>query len=709
MGPFSDPDGGKKMNLVIVESPAKAKTIRKFLGRNYQVKASMGHLVDLPKSQLGVDLENNFQPKYITIRGKGKILKELKDAARKANKVFLASDLDREGEAISWHLGNSLGVENGVPCRVVFNEITKDAIKKAFTHPRHLDINRVDAQQARRILDRLVGYMISPILWEKVQKGLSAGRVQSVALRLICDREEEIKAFIKEEYWTIEAKFSTPGEDDTPINARFFGREGGRVTFAREDDVNKILSELKSNDYVVHRIQVKERRRKPSPPFITSTLQQEASRRLNFSAKRTMMVAQQLYEGLEVGTKKESTGLITYLRTDATRVSPESQQEGRSYIEEHFGKEYIPEKPPFYAGKKGAQEAHEAIRPTSVLRDPVTIKKYLSRDQLRLYRLIWERFVASQMTPALFENVRVDIKGGEYIFKASGSTIKFPGFLALLKDDGIVKTDEILPPLKEGNELALIALEPIQHFTQPPPRYSEASLVKTMESKGIGRPSTYAPTIETIKGRGYVVREEKAFKPTELGFVVVDQLKNFFPEIIDVDFTARLEDRLDKIEAGEIPWLEVIKDFYEPFQQRLQVASEEMQKVTMEEETGELCPLCSRKLMKKFGRYGSFHACSGFPECRFTKQPQSETGIKCPLCDGEIVERRSKKGRLFYGCSNYPNCSFVSWDKPLERACPDCGVHLVEKKAYRSSPPSVRCSNKECDYKEKTEKEEIKQ
>ncbi len=694
------------MNLVIVESPAKAKTIRKYLGRNYQVKASMGHLVDLPKSQLGVDLENNFQPKYITIRGKGKILKELKDAARKANKIFLASDLDREGEAISWHLGNSLGVENGKPCRVVFNEITKDAIKKAFNHPRYLDINRVDAQQARRILDRLVGYMISPILWEKVQKGLSAGRVQSVALRLICDREEEIKAFVEEEYWTIEAKFSTPVEGDNPINARFFGREGGRVTFAREDDVNKILSDLKSNDYMVHRIQVKERRRKPSPPFITSTLQQEASRRLNFSAKRTMMVAQQLYEGLEVGAKKESIGLITYLRTDATRVSPESQEEARSYIDEHFGKEYLPEKPPFYAGKKGAQEAHEAIRPTSVLRDPVTIKKYLSRDQLRLYRLIWERFVASQMTPALFENVRVDIKGGEYIFKASGSTIKFSGFLALVKDDGTVKPDEILPPLKEGNELALIALEPNQHFTQPPPRYSEASLVKTMESKGIGRPSTYAPTIETIKGRGYVVREEKAFKPTELGFVVVDQLKNFFPEIIDVDFTARLEDRLDKIEAGEIPWLEVIKDFYEPFQQRLQVASEEMQKVTMEEETGEFCPLCSSKLMKKFGRYGSFYACSGFPECRFTKQPQSETGIKCPLCDGEIVERRSKKGRLFYGCSNYPNCSFVSWDKPLERACPQCEAYLVEKKGSRSSPASVRCSNKECDYKEKSEKKE---
>ncbi len=687
------------MNLVIVESPAKAKTIRKFLGRSYQVKASMGHLVDLPKSQLGVDLENNFQPKYITIRGKGKVLQELKDTARKANKVFLASDLDREGEAISWHLGNSLGITNKEPCRVVFNEITKDAIKKAFTHPRNLDLNRVYAQQARRILDRLVGYMISPLLWEKVQKGLSAGRVQSVALRLICDREEEIKAFVVEEYWTIEAKFSAQGAE-IPVKAKFFGRTGSRMTFSREEEVNKILHELKGRDYLVHRVQVKERRRNPAPPFITSTLQQEASRRLGFSAKRTMMVAQQLYEGLEFGEKKESTGLITYLRTDATRVSPVSQEEARNYIEEHFGKGYLPEKAPHYVGKKGAQDAHEAIRPTSVLRNPVSLKKYLSRDQSRLYRLIWDRFVASQMAPATLEQVRVDIKGGEYIFKASGSTIKFPGFLALLKDDRVVNPEEVLPPLKEETELELLALEPIQHFTQPPGRYSEASLVKAMESKGIGRPSTYAPTIETLKGRGYVVREEKVFKPTELGFVVVDLLKNFFPEIIDVDFTARLEDRLDKIEGGEIPWLDVIRDFYAPFQQRLQVASEEMQKVKLEEETGEICPQCSRKLLKKFGRYGSFHACSGFPECRFTKQPQAETGVKCPMCDGEIVERRSKKGRLFYGCNNYPKCSFVSWDKPLERACPQCGAFLVEKKGYRSSPPSVRCSNKDCDYRE---------
>lgn len=686
------------MNLVIVESPAKAKTIRKFLGRNYQVKASMGHLVDLPKSRLGVDLDNNFQPKYITIRGKGKILQELKDAARKAGKVFLASDPDREGEAISWHLGNSLGVNNGEPTRVVFNEITKDAVKKAFTYPRNLDLNLVDAQQARRILDRLVGYLISPLLWEKVQKGLSAGRVQSVALRLICDREKEIEAFQEEEYWTIEGSFRGTAEP-VPFNARFFGRDSGRVTFSREAEVNKILEELKGSAYVVKRMQIKERRRNPAPPFITSTLQQEASRRLGFTAKRTMILAQQLYEGLEVGAKKEAIGLITYLRTDATRVSQHAQEEARSYIEANIGKDYLPDKPPIYAGKKGAQEAHEAIRPTSVMRDPVTMKKYLGRDQLRLYRLIWERFVASQMTPALIEQVRADIKGGDYIFKASGSTIKFPGFLVLQKDDG-GKKEEILPPLKEGDQLELLELEPLQHFTQPPARYSEASLVKTMENKGIGRPSTYAPTIETIKGRGYVVREEKVFKPTELGFLVVDLMKSFFPEIIDVDFTARLENSLDKIESGELRWLDVINDFYHPFQERLQVASQEMQKVKLEQDTGEFCPKCSRKLVKKFGRYGSFHACSGFPECRYTKKPQAETGVKCPHCEGEILERRSKKGRIFYGCNKYPDCNFVSWDKPLERQCPTCGAFLVEKKAYRSTPASVRCSEKECGYRE---------
>ncbi len=691
------------MNLVIVESPAKAKTIRKFLGRQYQVKASMGHLVDLPKSQLGVDLENDFKPKYITIRGKGKILQELKEAARKANRIYLASDHDREGEAISWHLGNALGIGEGEPCRVVFNEITKEAIKNAFAHPRNIDLNRVDAQQARRILDRLVGYMISPLLWEKVQKGLSAGRVQSAALRLICDREREIQDFKKEEYWSIEAKFQTAGENE-PFKARFFGRTGKRITLSRETETKEILQELQGKGYAVQRIQVKERKRNPSPPFTTSTLQQEASRRLGFTAKKTMMLAQQLYEGLEVGENKETTGLITYIRTDATRVSTASQEEARRYIEEHFGKNYLPKTPPVYKGKKGAQEAHEAIRPTSVFWDPASLQNTLSKDQLRLYLLIWERFLASQMSPALLEQVSVDIKGGEYIFKASGTTIKFPGFMAFYKDESAVGKEEILPSLHEGQALKLLSLEPSQHFTQPPPRYSEASLVKAMENKGIGRPSTYAPTIETLKSRGYVVREEKVFKPTELGFVVVDQLKNFFPEIIDIDFTAHMEDRLDMIEAGDIHWLEVLRGFYQPFQQRLQTAKREMEKITLEDETEEACPLCSRKLVKKFGRFGSFYACSGFPQCRFTKQPQAETGVRCPLCDGEIMERRSKKGKVFYGCGNYPRCAFISWDKPLKGTCPHCGAYLVEKKAFRGSAVSVRCSNKECGYQEKQEK-----
>ena len=692
------------MNLVIVESPAKAKTIQKFLGRNYQVKACMGHLVDLPKSQLGVDLENNFKPRYITIRGKGKILQELRETARKAGNVYLASDMDREGEAISWHLSNSLGINNSKPCRVVFNEITKEAIKNAFAKPRHLDTDRVEAQQARRILDRLVGYMISPLLWEKVQKGLSAGRVQSVAPRLICDRETEIRAFQEEEYWTIDGKFRTAGGKET-VKARFFGRVSGRMHFPGEAEVKEILEELRGGNYTVARVQVKERRRSPSPPYTTSTLQQDAAQRLGFSAKKTMMLAQQLYEGLEVGEKKESTGIITYLRTDAVRVSPAAQEDARLYITEQYGKDYLPLKPPVYAGKKGAQEAHEAIRPTSVLRTPLSMQKSLSRDQLRLYHLIWERFLASQMIPALLELVRVNIQGGEYIFKASGTTIKFPGFLAFYKDDTVIKKDEILPPLQEGEPLQLLDLEPLQHFTQPPPRYTDASLVKAMENKGIGRPSTYAPTVETLKGRGYVVKDEKVFKPTALGFIVVEQLKDFFPEIIDVDFTARMEDSLDKIEGGEINWLYVVKNFYQSFAQRLQVAAREMQKITVQEETEEVCPLCSRNLLRKMGRFGNFLACSGFPDCRFTKNPASTLkGVKCPLCGGEIVERRSKKGRLFFGCSNYPQCSFVSWDIPLDRACPRCNAYLVGKKGWRSAASSVRCSNKDCAYQEKADK-----
>lgn len=684
------------MFLVIVESPAKAKTIGKFLGRQFKVKASIGHLVDLPKSQLGIDLENGFEPKYITIRGKGKILKELKEASKKATQVFLATDPDREGEAISWHLCNSLGVDVNSPCRVEFHEITKAAVKNAFSNPRPLDMNRVEAQQARRILDRIVGYMISPLLWEKIRKGLSAGRVQSVAVRLICDREKEIEAFVPEEYWTIEGKFKVPVEGKV-FTARFYGKDGKKLDLSREEQVNDILRELQKKDYEILKIRFQEKRRNPPPPFTTSTLQQEAYRKLGFTTKKTMITAQQLYEGIEVG-HKESEGLITYMRTDATFISPLAQEEAREYIGRFFGGEYLPEKPRIFVARKGAQEAHEAIRPTSVFREPEGIKPFLTKEQYRLYKLIWERFMASQMEAALIETVQVDIGAGEYLFKASGSNIKFPGFMIVYieGEDEEKEKENQLPSLVNGQKLTLLSLNPGQHFTQPPPRFTEASLVKTMENKGIGRPSTYSPTIETILSRGYVIKQDKVLKPTELGFIVVDLLKNFFPEIIDVDFTAQMEDQLDKVEAGETSRLKVLNDFFTPFRDRLNVAKEEMEKVELQdEETEEVCPLCGKKLVKKHGRFGKFLACPGFPECRYTTQVKINTGVQCPLCGGDIIERRSRKGRKFYGCSNYPDCKFVSWDRPLNKKCPECGYFLVEKNK------GVRCGNKQCSYEEK--------
>ena len=690
------------MYLVIVESPAKARAIGKFLGKQYKVKASIGHLIDLPKSQLGIDLENDFEPKYITIRGKGKILRELKEANKKASRVFLATDPDREGEAISWHLSNSLGVDESLPCRVEFHEITKEAIKDAFSKPRFLDINRIEAQQARRILDRMVGYMISPLLWEKIRKGLSAGRVQSVATRLICDREKEIEAFVPEEYWSIEGKFKGT-EDENSFTAAFHGKGGKKMDLATEEEVNAVLQQLEGKNYEVLKVQIRDRRRHPAPPFITSTLQQEAYRKLGFTTRKTMITAQQLYEGIEVGKKKEPVGLITYMRTDATSISSSAQKEARKYINSAFGKEYLPEKPRKFKAKKGAQEAHEAIRPTSVLRNPEEIKTFLSRDQYRLYKLIWNRFLASQMKSALLEQVRVDIGAEEFIFKASGSTIKFPGFTVIYTEgeDKEKEKDNRLPTLTKGQKLELLSLSPGQHFTQPPPRFTEASLVKTMESRGIGRPSTYSPTIETILGRGYVLRQNRVFKPTELGFIVVDILKNFFPEIIDANFTARLEDQLDKVESGEASRLEVLNEFYSSFNKRLIVAKEEMKKVEIQDEvTDEICPKCGKNLVKKHGRFGEFLACPGFPECRHTAQIKISTGVKCPLCEGDIIERRSRKGRRFYGCSNYPRCTFVSWDKPLNKKCPECGYFLVEK-SYRGSTRGLYCGNKECGYREK--------
>jgi len=688
------------MDLVIVESPAKARTISKFLGKNYIVKASMGHLVDLPKSNLGIDPENAFKAKYITIRGKGKIMKELKDAGKKAKHIFLATDPDREGEAISWHLSNSLGLKESTPCRVEFHEITKAAVKNAFSNPQTLNLGKIEAQQARRILDRLVGYMISPLLWNKVRKGLSAGRVQSVAVRLISDREQEIEAFVSEEYWTIEGLFKEPTSGGL-FPAKFFGKDK-KIKLPSEKQVQDIAAVLEGASYSVKNIAVKERRRNSLPPFTTSSLQQDASNRLGFTTKRTMFLAQQLYEGVDVGPKKESIGLITYMRTDAVRVSPVAQEEARQYIDEKFGQEYLPAKSRSFASPKGAQEAHEAIRPTSVFREPEQMKKFLSRDQLRLYRLIWERFVASEMAQALFEQVKVDIDAQGYIFKASGSTVKFPGFTVLYaeKTDKDKDKDKRIPPLQKGQDLELRSLKPEQHFTQPPPRFTEASLVKTLENKGIGRPSTYSPTIETIQSRGYVLKEEKAFKPTELGFIIVDMMKEFFPEVIDIDFTAQLENKLDKIESGEYSGLNVLNDFYVPFRLRLQVASEKMENIELkDEEIDEVCPHCGKNLVKKYGRYGTFYACPGFPDCRYTMQPKTNIGVACPLCQGEVVERRTKSRRIFYGCSSYPECSFVSWDKPVAQKCPRCGAFMVEKKA-RGGSAVLRCSDKDCGFQE---------
>jgi len=686
------------MYLVIVESPAKARTLKKFLGKKYKVEASMGHVIDLPKSQFGIDVEKEYQPKYITIRGKGDVLKKLKSEGKKADKIFFAADPDREGEAISWHLMKALGIEESEPCRVEFHEITKNAVKEAFKKPRTIDKNRVDAQQARRVLDRLVGYNISPLLWEKInKKGLSAGRVQSVAIRLICDREKEINSFVPEEYWSLTAEL-TPGRKKDLFQARFRGKEKAKIKLPDEKTVKEIMEGLKEANYTVKNIKKRERKRNPAPPFITSTLQQDAAKRLGFTVRKTMSLAQQLYEGINL--KKEGTvGLITYIRTDSTQVSPTAREEAKEYILNKYGKDYYPPKPRIYKSRKSAQEAHEAIRPTSVFRDPQEIKNQLSRDQYRLYKLIWDRFVASQMSSAIFDRVTVDIKAGDYIFRATGSTIKFPGFLLLYNYPQEEKEeDSKLPELKEGHELKLLNLHPQQHFTQPPPRFTEASLVKSLEEMGIGRPSTYAPTIETIQARGYVIKEDKNLVPTELGQIVSDLLKDFFPEIVDVEFTASMEEKLDLVEEGKTEWVEVIDNFYRPFQKTLHYAEKEMEEVEIQDqESDEICEKCGRTMVYKHGRFGKFLACPGFPECRNTKALLKETGVKCPLCQGDIVEKKTRKGRKFFGCSNYPQCEFVSWYRPVNEKCPQCDSILVEKKGRQRGV--LECSNKECSYK----------
>ncbi|WP_026574870.1 type I DNA topoisomerase [Bacillus sp. UNC438CL73TsuS30] len=684
--------------LVIVESPAKAKTIERYLGNKYKVKASMGHVRDLPRSQMGVDVEKSFEPKYITIRGKGPVLKELKTAAKKAKKIFLAADPDREGEAIAWHLAHSLDVDIHSDCRVVFNEITKDAIKESFKHPRPINMDLVDAQQARRILDRLVGYNISPLLWKKVKKGLSAGRVQSVAVRLIIDREKEIQAFVPEEYWTIEGEV-VKGKNQ--FRAAFHTILGeNKEELRSEEDVQNVLKLMEGNQFTVTAVTKKERKRNPAPPFITSSLQQEAARKLNFRAKKTMMLAQQLYEGIELG-KEGTVGLITYMRTDSTRISEVAQKEAAEYIQNQYGVEYLKEEQRKDKKQTGAQDAHEAIRPTSTFRDPNSLKEFLSRDQLRLYKLIWERFLASQMAQAVMDTMSVDLQNGKVIFRATGSKVKFPGFMKVYvegSDDQVEERDNMLPDLKEGDEVFQKDIEPKQHFTQPPPRYTEARLVKTLEELGIGRPSTYAPTLDTIQKRGYVALDNKRFIPTELGEIIHELILEFFPDILDVEFTAKMEQGLDNVEDGKIRWVEIIDEFYKDFETHLEKAEKEMQSVEIKDEpAGEDCENCGSPMVFKMGRYGKFMACSNFPDCRNTKPIVKEIGVTCPNCkEGAIIERKSKKKRLFYGCDRFPECDFISWDKPLPRNCPKCETYLVEKKLKKGV--QVQCPN--CDYKE---------
>ncbi|AKS38035.1 DNA topoisomerase I [Anoxybacillus gonensis] len=683
--------------LVIVESPAKAKTIERYLGKKYKVKASMGHVRDLPKSQMGVDIQNDYEPKYITIRGKGSVIKELKTAAKKAKKVFLAADPDREGEAIAWHLAHLLDLNTDSPCRVVFNEITKDAIKQSFEQPRAINMHLVHAQQARRVLDRLVGYNISPLLWKKVKKGLSAGRVQSVALRLIIDREKEVQSFQPEEYWTIQGTF-VKGNDT--FEAQFYRLDNETIDLKAEQDVQHVLSHIQGNEFVVTAVTKKERKRNPVAPFITSSLQQEAARKLNFRTKKTMMVAQQLYEGIDLGSEG-TVGLITYMRTDSTRVSESAQQEAIQYIEQTFGTSYVATEKRKEKQKANAQDAHEAIRPTSVWRHPSAIKPHVTRDQYQLYKLIWERFIASQMAPAVLDTVAVELSNGSVVFRATGSTVKFLGFMKVYvegTDDPKDEQQRLLPDFVEGERVFSKDIEGKQHFTQPPPRYTEARLVKTLEELGIGRPSTYAPTLDTIQKRNYVTLENKRFVPTELGEIVLDLMMQFFPEILDVEFTAKMEKNLDDIEEGKVEWVRIIDEFYREFEKRLKVAEVEMEKVEIADESADVdCDVCGSPMVYKMGRFGKFIACSNFPQCRNTKAIVKHIGVTCPRChEGNIVERKSKKKRMFYGCDRFPTCDFVSWDKPINRPCPKCGGMLVEKKGKKSV--HIQCT--QCEYNE---------
>jgi DNA topoisomerase-1 len=768
--------------LVIVESPAKAKTINKILGKEFTVKASVGHIKDLPEKELGVEVEANFQPRYVTIPGKEKIIRELKKASKDADKVLLAPDPDREGEAIAWHIASEIadkksGTSDGRIYRIIFNEITERAVREAVKNPQKIDMNKVEAQQARRILDRLVGYGLSPLLWRKVRRGLSAGRVQSVAVRLVVDREREREAFKSEEYWSVSAEFE--GSQPPKFLARLHKinqeSDADRFLIPNEKAAHAVVEDLRNKEYVLGKIERKQRKRMPYPPFITSTLQQEAVRKLRFSAKKTMMIAQQLYEGVELG-EEGAVGLITYMRTDSHRIAPEAQEWARNFVEKAYGKDYIPEKPPVYKSKASAQEAHEAIRPTYPDRKPQAIKQYLSKEQYALYNLIWNRFISSQMSPAQLEQTILIIVSREasgvgeegkglYEFRASGTVIRFEGFMALYtesKDEVEEENGMTLPSLKEGEMLGLLNLEPKQHFTQPPPRYTEATLVKALEEKGIGRPSTYAAILSTVQERKYVHKEEGRFSPTELGVVVNDYLVERFSDLIDVGFTAKMEDELDRIEDGKMKWIKVVKDFYEPFNADLTEAIKTTGRVKPKDiPTETVCEKCGLPMVVRWGRHGRFLACTGYPKCKNTKplpgseQPEAQggekisvptdekcekcgspmviktgkfgkflacsrypeckntkaipTGIKCPKDGGDIVERRSRKGKPFWSCSNYPQCKFATWYRPVLRECPGCGAPFLLEKRDRSGNVTLFCHNKECGYKatEKTQEEEV--
>lgn len=682
-------------NLVIVESPAKAKTIEKYLGRNYRVVASLGHIRDLPRSQMGVDIENNYTPKYISIRGKGDVIKDLKKEAKKADNIYLAADPDREGEAIAWHVSHILNLDPKDKNRVVFNEITKDTVKNAFKDPRSIDMKLVDAQQARRILDRLVGYSISPILWKKVKKGLSAGRVQSVALKLVIDRENEIKAFVPEEYWTIDGEMQKGKET---FSSSFYGENGKKKALKNNDDVQKVLQKIdKKKPFAVTKVAKRERKRFPAAPFTTSSLQQEANRRLNYKTRKTMMIAQQLYEGINLGGKQGTVGLITYMRTDSTRIATVAKHEASEFIHENYGADFAAVKVQKKKQQEFAQDAHEAIRPSSVMRTPKSLESVLSRDQMRLYSLIWSRFVASQMTPAIYDTITADMVQNGVQFRATGSRTKFAGFTKLYVQTGDETKDKLLPELNEGDEVLLKKTNPAQHFTQPPARFTEASLVKALEENGVGRPSTYSPTIDTIQKRYYVKLNGKSFEPTELGEIVNTLISEFFPDIVNIDFTAKLEDELDEVETGAENWVKVVDQYYQPFAKEIDSAEEKIQKVQIKDEpAGFNCDICGAPMVVKLGRYGKFYACSRFPNCRNTKPIVKEIGVICPKCGiGQVVERKSKRNRLFYGCSRYPACDFVSWDKPVGRDCPVCGHFLVEKKVKGGR--QVQCPNGDYD------------